>query len=219
VGAATFLPISAAIGAASHEIIVVLLGERYSVAAAVVPFFAVFAGMSKMSNLAGIVCDARARLNSRLVLQAIYLAGLVGALLAVAGGPLWVYGAVLAGGEISRNFVYNALIVRKIIPMTLSELFKSYVPALTAASVVVLGVSATRLIAVDALALPLVIALVAEGMVTVMTLVLLVRYGPLSFLRKEILSRMSVDPNTARHNRFLAFTLKFLLGTSSESRA
>jgi lipopolysaccharide exporter len=216
--AAIFIPVSAGLGAASQEIIVVILGERYRVAAAVVPFLAVYAAMTKMSNLSGVVCDARASFNSRLILQAAYSVGLVGGLLAVAGGPLWAYGAVLAGAAIVRNLAYNVLIIRKVIPVELSELFKPYVPGLTAAAVVILAVVLTRAIVVDALVLSPLIALMAEAIVAAIVFFLLVRRGSLSFLRKEILSRMSVHPAGAGRNRFLAFVLRFLLGPSPKPR-
>lgn len=219
VSAALFIPVSAGIGVASHELIVVLLGERYREVAVVVPFFAVFAAMSKMSHLCGILCEARAEFNKRFALQAAYLAGLVGALLAVAGGPLWTYAAVLAGGEVVRNLAYNLLIIRKIIPVDLSELFKLHVPGLTAAALVIVVMTATRAVVVDAMGLSPIIALVTEGAAATATLLLLVRRGSLSFLRNEILSRISLDRAGSGRNRLLVFALRFLLGPSPEARS
>lgn len=220
VSAALFFPVSAGIGAASHELIVVLLGERYREVAVVVPFFGVYAAMSKMSSLCGILLGARAELNKRLALQALYIAGLVGALLAVAGGPLWVYGAVLAGGEIVRNLAYNLLIFKKkIIPVDLWELFKLYVPGLTAAALVIVAMTATRAVVVDAMGLSPIIALVTEGAAATATLLLLVRRGSLSFLRNEILSRIPLDRAGSGRNRLLVFALRFLLGPSPEARS
>jgi hypothetical protein len=170
--------------------------------------------MSKMSALCGVLCESLAELNKRLVLQVAYMACLVGALLAVAGGPLWAYGAVLAGGELGRNIAYNILIIRRIIPVNLSELVKIYVPALSAAALVLVAVIATRTAVVEAMGPPPIIALVAEGLAGVAMYLLLVRSGPLSFLRKEILSRIPLDRTGAGRNRPLSFAIRLLFGPS-----
>ena len=216
---ALFLPASAALAAAGGELIVVLLGERYREVAVLVPFFAAYAALNRMSLLCGLLCEAVGELNKRLALQAVYVAGLVSAMIAVAGGPLWVYAAVLAGGEAGRLLAFNVLIIRKIIPVSLSELVKMYVPGLIAAALVLVAVIATRVLVHDLMGLSPIIALVAEGAAAAATFIVLVRRGPLSFMRNEILSRIPVDLAGSGRNRLLTFVIRFLLGSLPEVRA
>lgn len=219
VSAALFFPASAAIAAAGYELILVLLGNRYREAAILIPFFAVYAAMSKMSSLCGVLCEARAELNKRLALQAGYVAFLIVALLAVSGGPLWAYGAVLAVGETLRNLTYNLFIVRKIIPITLAEIFVPYVPALFAAGLVVATVGGIRFGLITLLEAPSLVALVVEGVATGLLLIALIRRGPLSFLRNEILSRIqSVATGSGRAARVTRI-LNMVFGPPEKARA
>jgi O-antigen/teichoic acid export membrane protein len=218
ISAALFLPISAGIGAAGHELIVVLLGERYREAAVIVPLFAVYAAASRMSSLGGILCEARAALNQRLVLQAAYLLFLAGGMLAVAGGPLWVYGAVLAGGELTRNLAYNVLVIPKIIPVSFRDLARVYVPALSATALVIASVIAARLIVLHVMGLPVGLALTAEVVAAATTFICLVRWGSLSFIRGEIVKRLPHVRVESRGSRLLALVLSISLGVSPLSR-
>jgi O-antigen/teichoic acid export membrane protein len=218
ISAALFLPISAGIGAAGHELIVVLLGERYREAAVIVPFFAAYAATSRMSSLCGILCVARGQLNQRLVLQGAYLLALAGGMLAVAGGPLWAYGAVLAGGELVRNLAYNVLIIRKIIPVTLRDLFGVYVPALSATALVIAAVVAVRIVVIHVMRLPVGLALTAEIAAAATTFLALVRWGRLSFIREEIVKRLPHVRAESRTSRLLGLLLSISLGNSPRPR-
>jgi hypothetical protein len=111
------------------------------------------------------------------------------------------------------------LIIRKIIPVSLSELVKMYVPGLIAATLVLVAVIAARVFVHDLMGLSPIIALVAEGAAAAATFIVLVRRGPLSFMRNEILSRIPVDLAGSGRNRLLTFVIRFLLGSLPEVRA
>jgi hypothetical protein len=169
-----------------------------------------------MSLLAGILCDARAKLNIRLAVQGVYVVALAAALVAVAGGPLWSYGAVLAVGEILRNLAYNAIVIRRVIPVKFRELAKTYIPAISATALVILAVTAARAVAVYAFGAPLIVALAIEGSIAGLVYFVLVRWGTLAFLRHEVLSRTRVDLAT-RSSRLFRVALRILFGHPSST--
>lgn len=92
-------------------------------------------------------------------------------------------------------------------------------PGLTAAALVIVAMTATRAVVVDAMGLSPIIALVTAGAAATATLLLLVRRGSLSFLRNEILSRIPLDRAGSGRNRLLILALRFLFGPSPEARA
>jgi O-antigen/teichoic acid export membrane protein len=215
VSAALFLPISAFLGSAATELIVVLLGEPYRRAADVVPFFAVFAAMHTMTQVGGALTNAKAHLNHRLAMQFVYILLLGGGYLAVAGGPLWRYGAVLALGESLRHIYFNMFLITTAIPAGLLELFNIYRPSLLASGAIVLTVVGTRIILVEPLGMPASVALIIESAVAAVTFLGLTRIGPLSFLGNELRNRLpAVDSNT-KQGRALAIVMRTVFGPAS----
>ena len=132
--AATLLfPIAAGIGVAAHELVLVGLGDRWLPAADVVPFLAGAGAFMMISQLYGTLCESLARHGARIFLQFLYLLGLVGMMLAVAGGPLWRYAAVFLIGEVLRHLGF-LVIARRFVGLSASDLVGAYARPLIGSS-------------------------------------------------------------------------------------
>ena len=85
-------PICAGIAVAAHELVLVVLGPQWDLAAGLVPWFALAAGCHVVSQLTQLLAEARAELNRSLVVQTAYIVAL--ALLLRDGGAVPVPGSV-----------------------------------------------------------------------------------------------------------------------------
>ena len=93
-GGVLVFPVCAGMAVAAHELVLVVLGRQWSVAATTVPWFALAAGCSVISALSQTVAEARADLYRSLGVQAAYIVVLAGFLVvAVANRShgIWVY--------------------------------------------------------------------------------------------------------------------------------
>lgn len=134
--AAVMLPICAGIAVAGRELVVVVLGDKWEAAVSLVPILAFAAAWNILTRFAGIICEAIAELNRKLMLQGLHLA-VLGVLmaLAVAGGQLWMYAGALAAGEVVRHVLYFRLLHRLLRLPVVAQL-RAYRPALTVSATV-----------------------------------------------------------------------------------
>jgi O-antigen/teichoic acid export membrane protein len=134
--AALMLPICAGVAVAGRELVVVVLGDQWDAAVVLVPILAFAAAWNILTRFAGIICEAIAELNRKLVLQGLHLAAL-GVLMALAtsGGQLWMYAGALAAGEVVRHVLYVRLLQRLIrLPVVVQV--RAYGPATTVSATV-----------------------------------------------------------------------------------
>src|SRR5690606_8850800 len=80
--AALMLPLVAGMAVAHRELVGVVLGAKWDAAAVLVPILAFAAAWNILTRFSGIICEAVAELNRKLVLQATYVALLVVAMMA-----------------------------------------------------------------------------------------------------------------------------------------
>jgi O-antigen/teichoic acid export membrane protein len=176
-GAVVLFPICAGMAVAGREIVLVVLGGQWVDAIVLVPLFAAAAAFNIMSQLSRLLAEARAKLNSLIVLQLGYLVvfGALLALAAVGGGETWMFAAALAAGEVIRHIAY-VLLIRRFTTVRESEVFMAYVPAVFAAVLVAGGIAATRLMLASSIpSLPLLgVEIVAGGV----SLLVGIRFAP-----------------------------------------
>jgi lipopolysaccharide exporter len=189
--AVVLFPMCAGMAVAARELVRVVLGPQWDLAATLVPWFALAGGFGVISALAQTVAEARNELNRSLAIQAAYVVAL-GALLVVALGQrdrgVWVFAAAVAVAEVLRHVSYLGL-MRRMVGLSVAQLWASYAPAAFTSLGVVLAVAATR--AVLAGEVPALLALAAEVAAGALALALCIRFGPLLAIRRELWMRLT----------------------------
>jgi O-antigen/teichoic acid export membrane protein len=190
-GGVLVFPVCAGIAVAARELVLVVLGPQWSLAATAVPWFAFAAGCSVISALSQTVAEARADLYRSLGVQAAYIAVLAMFLaIAVAhrSHGIWVFAAAVAGAEVLRHLGYLGL-MRHVVGFTLADLWASYSPAAFASVGVALAVAVVRRSLVGQV--PTLVTLAAELMAGAIALLLCVRLCPLPAIRRELRVRLA----------------------------
>jgi lipopolysaccharide exporter len=186
-------PVCAGMAVGAREFVRVVLGPQWSLAATLVPWFALAGGCSVISALSQMVAEARADLNRSIAVQAIYVVAL-GSFLAVAVGcrshGVWVYAAAVVAAELIRLVGYLGL-MRRLVRFTVADLWASCVPAAFASAGVALAVAATRVLLVGAV--PTLPAFAAEVVAGTLALALCVRLCPRPAVRHELWLRLTAS--------------------------
>lgn len=184
-------PICAGMAVAAREIVLVVLGGKWDIAATIVPWFALAGGLNVMSKFSELLTEARAELNKALILQGCYLL-LFGTLLFVAASfrahGVWVFAAALAAGEIARHVAYLVL-VRRVVGLSAGQIRDSYMPAAFTSIGVALAIAIVRTALVGHV--PILWVFAAEVGTGVIALALCVRFCPFPQVRRELRARLS----------------------------
>jgi O-antigen/teichoic acid export membrane protein len=184
-------PICTGIALAAHELVLVVLGPQWGLAAELVPWFALAGGCHVASQLTQLLAEARAELNRSLVVQTAYIVALALLLLMVLpfrSRGVWVVAAAVAAAELLRYVGYLAL-ARRVLGMALARMWHAHVPALFASAGVALAVAATRW-ALTGHVRPLVV-LGAEVSAGALALALCIRFCPQPAVRSELWMRLT----------------------------
>jgi O-antigen/teichoic acid export membrane protein len=189
--AVVLFPVCAGMAVAAQELVRVVLGPQWGLAATLVPWFALAGGCGVISALAQTVAEARNELNRSLAVQAAYVV-VLGALLVVALGQraqgVWVFAAAVAAAEILRLVGYLGL-MRRTVGLTMAQLWAAWAPALLASLGVALAVAAVRDVLVGRV--PALLALTAEVAAGALALALCLRFGPIPAIRRELWMRLT----------------------------
>ena len=190
-GCVLVFPLCAGMAVAAPELVRVVLGPQWGLAATVVPWFALAAGCTVISALSQTAAEARADLNRSMMVQGVYVLAL-GACLALAVGyrsyGVWVVAAAVLAAEILRHVGYVGLMWR-IVGFSARQLWESYTPAAFASLGVALVIAATRRALVGQV--PTMLVFAAELAAGALALAFCVRFCPLPGIRREL--RMRLD--------------------------
>jgi O-antigen/teichoic acid export membrane protein len=189
-GGILLFPTCAGIAVAAPELVLVLLGPQWDLAASIVPWFALAGACSVISALSQVLAEARADLNRSLAIQGAYILALA-ALLALAlrfrSHGVWVFGAAVAVAEAARHLGYLEL-MRRVLRLSTDQIWRSYGPAAFASVGVGLAVAVTRVTLVGDL--PSLLVLGAEVGAASVALALCIRFCPLPAIRSELWMRL-----------------------------
>ena len=183
-------PLCAGMAVAARELVLVVLGPQWSVAATAVPWFALAAGCSVMSALSQTVAEARADLYRSLGVQAVYimvLAVFLAVALAHRSHGIWVFAAAVAAAEVLRHVGYLGL-MRRVVGLTTTQVWVSYAPAAFASVGVALAIAVVRhALATEA---PTLVTFAAEVAAGAFALALCIRFCPFPAIRRELRMRL-----------------------------
>jgi polysaccharide transporter, PST family len=189
-GGVLVFPVCAGVAAAAPELVRVVLGPQWDLAATIVPWFALAAACSVISALSQTAAEARADLNRSLMVQGAYVVALVAFLVIAIGHRsrgIWVVAAAVLAAEILRHLGYLGLMWR-IVGFSAAQLWRSYAPAGFASLGVVLSIAVTR----HALAgrVPTILVFATELAAGALALALCIRLCPLPDIRRELRMRL-----------------------------
>ncbi len=191
-GTAVLFPICAGIAVAAPQLVLVVLGPQWNLVAGLVPWFALAGAFVVVSRVSQSLAEARADLNRSMVVQGVYLVGLVAFLAAALefrSHGVWVFAAAVAAGELLRHLCYLVLMGR-ILRVSAIDVSRSYAPAVFSSAGVALAIAAVqRLLAGRA---PSLVVLAAELATGALALALCIRFSPIPSIRRELRMRLMV---------------------------
>jgi lipopolysaccharide exporter len=208
--AAIILPLNAGMAVAAPEIVLVLLGPKWVDAIPVLPWLLLASSLTLLGHFAGIVAEAQARLNAKLIIAVTSTCTLVLLLYAADGHGLPAFGAAVAGTALVTHLGYVSVLTRSL-QTTLLTLTQPYLRAGLGAAAVAAVIAAARLL-LTGIGSPIGLTLAVEVLGGGLTLVLLLRFGPMRPYRDDFARRLA-DAGVYRNPRSrLARTAGFVVG-------
>lgn len=190
-GGMVLFPICAGMAVAAPELVLVVLGPQWDLAAAIVPWFALAGGCNVVSKFSQSLAEARAELSRSLVVQGTYVLALGALLMLVLGfrsRGVWMFAAAVAVGELLRYLGYLGL-MRCILGLSTAQVGLSHAPAAFASAGVALAIAVVRTALVGNV--PTLGMLVAEVGTGALAFALCIRFCPLPDVRRELRSRLT----------------------------
>jgi O-antigen/teichoic acid export membrane protein len=212
-GAMVLLPTCAGLAVAAVEFVEVFLGDRWSVAAQLVPWFAVGAGMSILTHMTQVLCEARAELNRNMAIQAGSLVGLAGMLLVAARFGIEAFAIALLLSEVARHLAF-LLLARGVVGLTGRDVLGAYVPALVGSLVVAGLVAGARWLLISS-GVPLGVVFAGEVAAGTTALVLAVRFNPFSQIRSQLAMRLRAVGVLRADRVWVARTARLVVGRNA----
>jgi lipopolysaccharide exporter len=203
-GALALFPPCVGMAVAAPELVQVVLGPSWQLAASILPWFALAAAMSVLSRFSQVLAESRAELGRSLLVQGVYIVILGLLLLLVAynlqAGGVWLFAAAVAIGEFCRFAAYLHL-TRRLLRLAKLEVIRSLLPGLFAAAVVGLALGLLRITLSSEISSPFAL-LAAEFLVGILVYAIGVRVWPLSDARRELWSSASTFGMLGRVGRW-----------------
>jgi lipopolysaccharide exporter len=188
IAAAVVLPLNAGMAVAAPEIIRVVLGPQWEGAIAVMPWLLLASTLTLLGMFAGIVAEARAALNAKLLVAVCATLALGGLLFLARGGPLAGYGAAVAAAAAISHLGY-VWILTNTLEATFRELLRPYLRTALGALIVAAAIAGVRSVAVGSGA-PTVLVLSMEVLTGALTLAVLLLFGPMRPFRDDLGQRL-----------------------------
>src|SRR5680860_335729 len=177
------LAVCAFMGAASQELVLVLLGPQWDVAARILPVLMLAAALRVVSHFTGIVFQALGELNKKLVIDCIGVATLAVFLIFARGQELWAFALALVGAEAARQVGFTVAL-RGALGMPVAASLAALVPGLWMAGGVSAAVLCGRVMA-QQMGASMWATLVVEAAMALIAFVLLMRIPPLRPIRRH----------------------------------
>ena len=182
------LPACFGIAASSREIVLIVLGEKWIAAIPVLQLLAIATPFNLLSHLGGVLCEATATLNIKLLMQIIYIFILGSLFFVLSSHGIIGFATALVICEFGRFVAYCFVLVR-ICRIRIREFMQAYLPS--AISSILIGL----LIFLAAIFLreqsvPVGFIFTIEILLGLSSLIILFVFGPYRILRREIRDRL-----------------------------
>lgn len=188
-GGMVLIPLCAGLAAAAPELVMVVLGDQWTAAIVLVPFFAAAVCLTVLTRIVELACEATADLNKMLLLQVGYLVVLGGLLSLAIGREAWAYAAALAAGELLRHLAF-LLLGRRVLGASLRQQLQAFLPGAFGAVAVSASVMSS-LALLRTLDAPAVVSLAAAIVLAAVMLAVAIRLNPVREVRADFRRRLS----------------------------
>jgi lipopolysaccharide exporter len=211
--ASLIIPVCLGIMVAAPEIVYVVLGDQWGEAIPVLQVLSLAIPLSFITMFAGIVCDAKAVLNWKIVITITLIVVISGLFLLFREYGLVGFGFALLISELVRIGMYQTL-MRRVLQITYWQQIRVYLPGLLNGIAVTAVVYAVSSLLRD-LDLPLMAILISQtitGAVVFLMMVLLFPHPALKEQLHQIFSRIGVQENsTSFYSRMITRYKKTLV--------
>jgi len=195
---AILLPTCLGIAVSSQEIVLIVLGEKWIASVPVLQILAIATPFNMLSHFGGIICEATATLNIKLLMQIIYVTILGVTFYLMRSLSISDFAMAIVFAEFIR-FIAYLFIVKRICNITPMEYAHAYLSA--TASALIIGVAiyfiATILREYN---VPLIILFIVEFVTGAGLLIFIFFFGPQQILRAEIKDRFDKSGIIAKEN-------------------
>jgi lipopolysaccharide exporter len=209
---AILFPTCVGIAIVSQEIVLLVLGEKWIAAIPVLQILAIATSFNLISHFGGVICDATATLNIKLLMQMIYVIILSSLFFMMKDFGIREFAMALAIAEFIR-FIAYLFIVKRICGITGAEYAQAYSSSII--STLTIGISIYSVAAfLRGFHFPLLLLFTVEFIAGLGLLITMFLYGPQEGLRvriREVLyDSRSITGDNKRNNRFLSWFYKTL---------
>ncbi len=198
--AAIVIPVCLGIAVAAPEIILVLLGDQWVESIPVLQVLCLGIPLSFITMFAGIVCDAKAALNSKVVLNVIFILVICGCFYLFRDLGLVGFALAVFVAEMARVALYQR-VMRKVLDLKYKVQLQIYLPGLLNGILVAAAIYAVSYV-MRGFDLPLMVILAAQVVTGAVALLTFTFLFPLRLLREQIgqvLSRVGLNVNTSTY--------------------
>jgi lipopolysaccharide exporter len=209
--AAIVLPLNAGMAVAAREIVLVMLGPQWIGAIDVMPWLLLASSLTLIGHFAGVVAEAQAALNAKMLIAGGAAATLGLLLMLAEGRSLSAYGVALAVTAAVSHFGYVWLLTRTL-DSSFSILFRPYVPAMLGAAILAAAIAGCRTLLIELTDLPVGIVLAAEITTGTVSLLILFRVGPLRRFRSDFARRLSAAGLLRQDGRLIGRIVLWVVG-------
>lgn len=195
--ATLIIPVCLGIMVAAPEIVYVVLGDKWGEAIPVLQVLSLAIPLSFITMFAGIVCDAKAVLNWKIVITITLIVVISGLFFLLQDYGLVGFGFALLVSEFVRIGMYQAL-MRKVLELSFWQQFRVYLPGLLIGAVVavVVYLFSTLLRNMDLPLLAILVSQMIVGAVVFLVMVLLFPHPALKEQLHMVLSRTGKQENS-----------------------
>jgi lipopolysaccharide exporter len=211
--ATLIIPVCLGIMVAAPEIVFLVLGDQWGEAVPVLQVLSLAIPLSFITMFAGIVCDAKAVLNWKIVITISLIAIISGLFYLLQDYGLVGFGFALLISEFVRIGMYQTL-MRKVLEISYWKQLRVYLPSLLigAAVAIVVYLVSTLLRGLDIPLLAILVAQMITGAVVFLAMVLLFPHPALKEQLHMVLSRTGMQENpTTLYGRMLTKYKKTLI--------
>jgi O-antigen/teichoic acid export membrane protein len=198
--------------AASREIVLVILGEKWIAAIPVLQIIAIAIPFNLLSHFGGILCEATATLNIKLLIQIVYLMVLGALFYLLRDYSILGFATALVIGEFCRFAAYLS-ITRQICKIQPVEYIQAYLPSIIFSLIIgpLIYFVASFLREYN---ISITAVFIVEIMLGLIFLVILFFYGPQRILRQEVRERLNnsgiINNRNIRTNKMIYWFYKIL---------
>ncbi|MBA4376704.1 MAG: hypothetical protein C0401_11105 [Anaerolinea sp.] len=123
------IPVCWGIAAASREIVLLVLGEKWSAAIPLLRILAFATPLSLLSHLAGSLLEAKAELNVKILIQSVYIVFLSALFFFLSNLGVIGFAIAVVIGELGIHFSY-IIATKRFLKIEAGEIFAAYKPAI-----------------------------------------------------------------------------------------